>query len=58
MATANIDRATYAVNKINRAYMAEDYDRYERLIAYYANEFGIDENLMEDWATDIRMGDC
>lgn len=40
---------------INEAYRTEDYDGYEALIEHGAKRFGIDFNMMEDWATDYRI---
>lgn len=42
---------------MNRAYVDEDYDRYERLIERYCQRFGFDGDygLFEDACTDARL---
>lgn len=39
-----------AIDRVNRAYADEDYDRYERLIERYCQKFGFDGDysLFED----------
>ena len=46
-----------AIDRVNRAYADEDYDRYERLIERYCQKFGFDGDysLFEDACTDARM---
>lgn len=43
-----------AIDRVNRAYADEDYDRYERLIERYCHRFGFDGDygLFEDACTD------
>lgn len=43
-----------AIDRVNRAYADEDYDRYERLIERYCQRFGFDGDygLFEDACTD------
>lgn len=50
-----------AIDRVNRAYADEDYDRYERLIERYCQKFGFDGDysLFEDACTDARIrGRC
>lgn len=49
-----MDKMT-AIKKVNAAYMAEDYDRYEDLIERYSKALGIKEWQFEDDCTDVRM---
>lgn len=46
-----------AIDRVNRAYADEDYDRYERLIERYCHRFGFDGDygLFEDACTDARL---
>lgn len=46
-----------AIDRVNRAYADEDYDRYERLIERYCHRFGFDGDygLFEDACTDARI---
>ena len=46
-----------AIDRVNRAYADEDYDRYERLIERYCQKFGFDGDysLFEDACTDARI---
>lgn len=46
-----------AIDRVNRAYADEDYDRYERLIKRYCQKFGFDGDygLFEDACTDARI---
>lgn len=46
-----------AIDRVNRAYADEDYDRYERLIERYCQRFGFDGDygLFEDACTDARL---
>lgn len=43
-----------AIDRVNRAYADEDYDRYERLIERYCHRFGFDGDysLFEDACAD------
>lgn len=45
-----------AIDRVNRAYADEDYDRYERLIERYCHRFGFDGDysLFEDACTNTR----
>lgn len=44
-----------ATAKVNEAYEAEDYDRYEYLLDYYAPKFGKPRWQFEDDCTDFRL---
>ena len=47
------DNTAY-LKRINEAYLAEDYDKYELLIEKCAKEFDVTPDLAEDWATEYR----
>ena len=58
MATLDVtEERRRAIDRVNRAYADEDYDRYERLIERYCHRFGFDGDygLFEDACTDARM---
>lgn len=63
MGAYNMDEKTHkafynAIDRVNDAYWAEDYDKYEELIERYAKRFskwGYDYNSFEDSCTDVRM---
>ena len=58
MATLDVtEERRRAIDRVNRAYADEDYDRYERLIECYCQRFGFDGDygLFEDACTDARM---
>lgn len=44
-----------AIRKVNAAYMAEDYDRYDDLIERFSKSLGIPAWQFEDDCTDVRM---
>ena len=50
-------RCRRAIDRVNRAYADEDYDRYKRLIERYCHRFGFDGDygLFEDACTDARL---
>lgn len=55
MATLDVtEERRRAIDRVNRAYADEDYDRYERLIERYCHRFGFDGDysLFEDACTD------
>lgn len=57
MATLDVtEERRRAIDRVNRAYADEDYDRYERLIERYCHRFGFDGDygLFEDACTDAR----
>lgn len=43
-----------AIDRVNEAYEAEDYDKYEDLIERYSARFGVSYNFFEDACTDVR----
>lgn len=58
MATLDVTKERRrAIDRVNRAYADEDYDRYERLIKRYCHRFGFDGDygLFEDACTDARI---
>ena len=58
MATLDVtEERRRAIDRVNRAYADEDYDRYERLIERYCHRFGFDGDygLFEDACTDARI---
>ena len=58
MATLDVtEERRRAIDRVNRAYADEDYDRYERLIKRYCHRFGFDGDygLFEDACTDARI---
>lgn len=58
MATLDVtEERRRAIDRVNRAYADEDYDRYERLIERYCHRFGFDGDygLFEDACTDARL---
>ena len=58
MATLDVtEERRRAIDRVNRAYADEDYDRYERLIERYCHRFGFagDYSLFEDACTDARI---
>jgi hypothetical protein len=58
MATLDVtEERRRAIDRVNRAYADEDYDRYERLIKRYCQKFGFDGDysLFEDACTDARI---
>lgn len=58
MATLDVtEERRRAIDRVNRAYADEDYDRYERLIERYCQRFGFDGDygLFEDACTDARL---
>lgn len=58
MATLDVtEERRRAIDRVNRAYADEDYDRYERLIKRYCQKFGFDGDygLFEDACTDARL---
>lgn len=44
-----------AIDRVNKAYNAEDYDTYEQLLERYARKFGIPMWQFEDDCTDVRL---
>ena len=58
MATLDVtEERRRAIDRVNRAYVDEDYDRYERLIERYCQRVGFDGDygLFEDACTDARL---
>lgn len=49
------DKYDYALDSINRAYIAEDYDAYEARIERTSKRFGYSYDKVEDDATMQRM---
>ena len=50
-----MDTYERAIDRVNDAYMSEDYDKYEELIERYTKRFGYDYNQFEDACTCARM---
>lgn len=44
-----------AIDRVNKAYDAEDYDTYEELLERYARKFGKPVWQFEDDCTDVRL---
>ena len=44
-----------AIDRVNKAYDAEDYDTYEQLLERYARKFGKPMWQFEDDCTDVRL---
>lgn len=44
-----------AIDRVNKAYNAEDYDTYEQLLERYARKFGKPIGQFEDDCTDVRL---
>lgn len=43
-----------ACDAVNAAYTADEFERYEELIAHYAQMLGVSCNWLEDEATTVR----
>lgn len=44
-----------AIDRVNKAYDAEDYDTYDELLERYARKFGKPVWQFEDDCTDVRL---